>query len=480
MVRRYTTEEWVSKAKSVHGELYDYSRVEYKGADIAVIIGCEIHSWFDQLPRVHANQGGHCQTCMKIQRAKKRRKTTSQFIIEAREIHGDLYDYSRSIYTKAKEHVIIGCNECGLWFPQTPSNHTHKTRPHGCPDCAIRRSHENRTPESYFRDMEWRKLSQEEFKTRINLIFGGRLDTSVSEFKGTQRTVKIRCVECDRINEPIANKLLQGNYSCQGCRYKRTADSRLISTAEWILKAQAVHGNDFDYSETEYSGANNDVIIICNTCFTKFQCIAKVHIIGQGSCPKCRYAKVSEAKRIPMADVVARCKEVHSGKYEYPWNEIEYGGMHEPAPIVCPDHGEFFQKPSKHVAGQGCVKCTKKTQHKLFEILKNIYPDSTIHFDFRHPDLRFSESGYPMELDIWIPELKLGIEYQGEFHFMTHWGYRGMDDIPQNKKLTTVQARDEEKRRACEKKGITLLEVDYTWDRKAESILKMLEDNMII
>ena len=77
MVRRYTTEEWVSKAKSVHGELYDYSRVEYKGADIAVIIGCEIHGWFDQLPRVHANQGGHCQTCMKIQRAKKRRKTLS-------------------------------------------------------------------------------------------------------------------------------------------------------------------------------------------------------------------------------------------------------------------------------------------------------------------------------------------------------------------------------------------------------------------
>ena len=71
-------------------------------------------------------------------------------------------------------------------------------------------------------------------------------------------------------------------------------------------------------------------------------------------------------------------------------------------------------------------------------------------------------------------------KYQGEFHFMTHWGYRGMDDIPQNKRLTSVQARDEEKRRACEKEGITMLEVDYTWDRKQESILEILEESMLV
>ena len=71
-------------------------------------------------------------------------------------------------------------------------------------------------------------------------------------------------------------------------------------------------------------------------------------------------------------------------------------------------------------------------------------------------------------------------KYQGEFHFMTHWGYRGMDDIPQNKRLTSVQARDEEKRLACEKEDITMLEVDYTWDRKQESILEILEENMLV
>ncbi len=163
MVRRYTTEEWVAKAKSVHGNLYDYSRVDYKGADIEVTIGCEIHGWFSQLPRVHANQGGRCQDCMEIQRRKNRRLTTQQFISRAKNIHGEKYNYSRSHYTKAREYVIIGCNNCGLWFPQTPTNHTHKAGPRGCPNCGVKKAHANRTPESYSRE-PWNRMSQDDFR----------------------------------------------------------------------------------------------------------------------------------------------------------------------------------------------------------------------------------------------------------------------------------------------------------------------------
>ena len=81
----------------------------------------------------------------------------------------------RGLFTPKRTCVIIGCNECGLWKISTGSKQSHtQDSSKNCPDCAIRRSHENKNPESYFRDMEWRKLSQEEFKTRINLIFGGQ------------------------------------------------------------------------------------------------------------------------------------------------------------------------------------------------------------------------------------------------------------------------------------------------------------------
>jgi len=59
---------------------------------------------------------------------------TEQFLQKAKKLHGNRYDYSRVAYSSAKKNVTIGCPEHG-WFKQTPSNHTHATKPRGCPKC---------------------------------------------------------------------------------------------------------------------------------------------------------------------------------------------------------------------------------------------------------------------------------------------------------------------------------------------------------
>ena len=472
MVRRYTTDEWVAKAVSVHGDRYDYSRVDYKGADVEVIIGCEDHGWFGQLPRVHANMGGHCQECMELQRAKKRRLTTAQFITRAREIHGNKYDYSRTIYRSAKERIIIGCRECGKWYDsQTPSNHTHKIKPRGCPDCGRKKAHANRSPESYHLDP---LISQDEFILRVNAILGHSIDTSMTKFTGVKNDVEIRCLRCDIVYCQRASRLLIGQMGCQNCRYERYSETRMMTTFEWITRAREKHGNDFDYSEVEYTGKENPVIVTCNTCETRFHPQASVHLSGLGSCPGCRYVKTAESRRIPMSEVLERCIEVHGTKYEYPWDESQYKSTNQKMPIVCKEHGMFPMRPSHHYdRGQGCIKCLKKTQTKLYDHLVSIFPDESIEFDFKHPDLRFTKTKRAMELDIWIPELKLAFEYQGEWHFMEHWS---VNSGSTRSSLTDIQSRDEEKRVACRRNGITLIEFDFTWDRERDSVVKKLEE----
>lgn len=66
-----------------------------------------------------------------------------------------------------------------------------------------------------------------------------------------------------------------------------------------------------------------------------------------------------------------------------------------------------------------------------------------------------------MELDVYIPELHLAIEYQGEQHYKTL--YFSGDQSQQRK-------RDEEKWNACKKAGITLVEVPYWWDCSIASL----------
>ncbi len=61
-----------------------------------------------------------------------------------------------------------------------------------------------------------------------------------------------------------------------------------------------------------------------------------------------------------------------------------------------------------------------------------------------------------LELDIFVPELQLGIEYQGQQHFHPVEAWGGIAA------LRTLQRRDQEKRIKCESAGVTLVEIDYT------------------
>lgn len=61
------------------------------------------------------------------------RKTTEQFIEEARQVHGDKYDYSKVVYNNCDEKVEIICKKHGVFY-QSPYNHCRKKQ--GCPKCA--------------------------------------------------------------------------------------------------------------------------------------------------------------------------------------------------------------------------------------------------------------------------------------------------------------------------------------------------------
>jgi hypothetical protein len=109
----------------------------------------------------------------------------------------------------------------------------------------------------------------------------------------------------------------------------------------------------------------------------------------------------------------------------------------------------------------------------VFDFVRKLFPNNEVLWDYRLPELRFSKSNAKMELDIWIPERFLAIEYQGEQHFETFW--RGYVELSETQTLAGTQRRDEEKRQACLGKGITLVEIPYTWDRTLEYVRNAID-----
>lgn len=121
-----------------------------------------------------------------------------------------------------------------------------------------------------------------------------------------------------------------------------------ITTEIFIERARKIHGDRFDYSKVEYTAYKNKVRIICPK-HGEFLQQAQLHLAGS-ICPIC-------AGRVmrPTSDFVEKAKEVHGDKYDY--SKAEYKGNHEKVLIICPEHGEFWQRALTHLHGHGCPKC---------------------------------------------------------------------------------------------------------------------------
>jgi len=124
---KLTTEEFIAKAKAVHGDRYDYSKVEYAGNKGKVCIICREHGEFWQEARMHLSGCG-CPIC-----AGRKKLRTSDFVKKARSVHGDKYDYSKAEYKGNTEKVCIICPEHGEFW-QSAANHLNGR---GCPKCGF-------------------------------------------------------------------------------------------------------------------------------------------------------------------------------------------------------------------------------------------------------------------------------------------------------------------------------------------------------
>lgn len=129
----HTQDDFITLCKAKWGDRYDYSDVRYCSSKSKITIICSIHGSFQARPDHHL-KGVGCPACGIVKRSDTQRKSTEQFVSEAKNLHGETYDYSRVIYTGALRKIEISCPKHGL-FQMTPSVHLHNGL--GCPSCSL-------------------------------------------------------------------------------------------------------------------------------------------------------------------------------------------------------------------------------------------------------------------------------------------------------------------------------------------------------
>ena len=127
-MRRKTEEEVIQECKNLYGDLYDYSKVEYKTTMIKVIVICPTHGEWEVTPDNHLTKKSGCPKC------KGFNLTAEEKIELANKVHNSKYDYSliKSKTIKNNSIYSIICPEHGE-FRQNWNNHYNMIQ--GCPKC---------------------------------------------------------------------------------------------------------------------------------------------------------------------------------------------------------------------------------------------------------------------------------------------------------------------------------------------------------
>ena len=488
MSKRLKTEQFISKAREIHGDRYDYSLVEYERNNKKVLIICKEHGVFEQQPNNHVHGKCGCTPCRLVNPSPKR-LTNEQFISKAREIHGDRYDYSLVEYITGKQKIIIICREHGE-FLQDGNGHLSGK---GCKKC----------PKKYKNE----KIDTEIFIARAREIHGDRYDYSLVEYTGSLKKVKIICKE-HGVFEKVAASHSSSGTGCPSCGMNELKRKVTHTKDFFVSKAREVHDDKFDYSKVEYIDTRTKVTIICPD-HGEFEQTPYSHIKGNGGCRKCK----TGAQTLNTETFISKAKEVHGDRYDYSLVEYESYNQHK-VTIICKEHGPFEQSPNTHINGSGCRICSgfllttdifiaraKEIHGDLFDYSLVEYdrlnskvkiickkhgifkqrPISHLHQGTGCPKCKASRgerrimkfleaSGIKyttqktfkdlklvgkLKYDFYLPHINTLIEYDGKQHFLVQ-EYFAND-------LEEIQRRDAIKTKYAEDNNIRLIRIPY-WD----------------
>lgn len=253
------------RAEKIHNGKYDYGCVKWINTKEKICIVCPIHGEFYQSAEVHL-RGSGCPFCGRKKAKDVMTKTTEQYIEDARKIHGNKYDYSKTEYNGAYSMVTITCPEHGD-FEQRAIKHLCG---HGCRICAKRE-----------------QPSTQRYIEKARKVHGNKYDYSKTIYTNVKTPITITCPTHGDFEQNPSHHLK--GCGCPQCAVEKRTIAQSSTTREFVKKAQSIWGDLYDYSKVDYKNNHTKVCVICSEHGEFWQYPS--YVLKGGGCPLCTTSK---------------------------------------------------------------------------------------------------------------------------------------------------------------------------------------------
>ena len=279
-----------------------------------------------------------------------------------------------------------------------------------------------------------------EFVEKARKVHGNKYDYSKVEY--IHNKIKV-CIIC-----PIHGEFWQKPHDhlrpngCPKCKGVLIRNSKLRTQEQFIVLAKEKHNNKYDYSKTVYVDGLTKVCIICPKHVEFFQ-TPQDHLSGRGCCKCAGYGFTTK-------DFIDKANEIHNYKYDY--SKAVYIKGDEYVCIICPIHGEFWQRASIHLHGHGCSKCSwSKGELNISQFLTKHNIEFIPQYIINCP---INVSGIA-KVDFYLPTYNIFIEYNGKQHYEPIEYFGGRFTFEHQ------QLRDTYIKTYCKENNIEFIEISY-------------------
>ena len=255
-------------------------------------------------------------------------KTLKDYIIQAKEIHGNKYNYIELFKINNYPYLKIICPIHGE-FEKRTTNHILKKQ--GCSLCS-----------------KPSKLTTEMFINKANEIHNNKYNYSKVNYMNGKIKVIITC-KIHGDFEQLPTNHLKGQ-DCPKCSINKK-----VTQEDFINRAKEIHGDKYDYKQVNFITMTQEVKILCKI-HGIFEQKPRYHLDSNG-CYKCSGITRN------TEDFIINSKLIHSNIFDY--SKVKYENTRKQVIIICKKHGEFKQTPNDHLSGYGCTKCGKGNYSKV-------------------------------------------------------------------------------------------------------------------
>jgi len=301
-----------------------------------------------------------------------------------------------------------------------------------------------------------KKLTFVEQLPLFNQIHDNKYEYDESTYIKTSVRMRIICkIHGEFCISPETHKLGKG---CPTCKNIKMSKLKTLPFEQQLIDFNKTHKDRYQYDELTYVNNSTKMRMICKE-HGEFWQSPNNHKNGR-NCPKCSLQTGTDKTRFSFNRQVEDFNKIHN--YFYKYIENSYVDNSTKMIIVCPIHGEFLQKPSKHKQGHGCPKCNNSNgEIKIFDYLR-------INNMIYEAQKRFVNCIYkkPLPFDFYLPELNICVEFDGEQHFkfVKRW-HKTQEGFK------IQQLKDKIKNDYCEKNNIKLIRIPYTEFDNIEELL---------